>query len=135
MKNLSVLMVAILSIFIFSCKKEKSERFILLTTPTWQADTLFANGQDASGPGQLLEKFKGDAKFNEDGTGEFGKYDGTWSFSPDESRVTINSDSLLLPIVCNINRLTHTSLKITTSVIDANNPTVPINILMTFKAK
>jgi hypothetical protein len=135
MKKVSFLLVIILCAFAFSCKKEKSERFILLTTPTWTADTLFANGVDASGPGLLLEKFKGDAKFREDGTGDFGNYEGTWSFSPDETKITIASDSLQLPIMCNIDRLTKTSLKVTTSVLDIHNPTVPISILMTFKAK
>jgi co-chaperonin GroES (HSP10) len=136
MKNLALLFIISGIILASSCKKdEKSERFILLTTPIWTTDSLLANGQDASGPGQVLEKFKGDAKFREDGTGIFGNYKGKWSFSPDETKVTIMSDSLILPIICKLVELTNLSLKITTAVPDKNNPTVAIDIRMTFKAK
>jgi hypothetical protein len=135
MKKVSFLLIILLCLLAFSCKEKKSERFILLTTPTWASDSLKANGVDASGHGQLLEKFKGDAKFREDGTGVFGKYKGTWSFSPDETRITIASDSLALPIVCNLVELTTLSLKITTAVPDKNNPVISIPIRMTFKAK
>ena len=45
-----------------SCSKDTtSERFKLLTGPVWTTESLLANGIDASGPGQILEKFKGDA--------------------------------------------------------------------------
>lgn len=135
MKKVSYSLVILFCLLALSCKEKKSEQFILLTTPTWTADSLLANGQNASGPGQLLEKFKGDAKFNEDGTGVFGYYKGNWSFSPDETKITIVSDSLLLPIICNIKQLTTQSLKITTAVPDKNNPTIAIAIRMTFKAK
>jgi hypothetical protein len=135
MKKVSFLLIILFCMLVIACKEKKSERFILLTTPTWATDSLLANDADASGPGQLLEKFKGDAKFNEDGTGVFGKYKGTWSFSPDETRITIASDSLVLPIVCNLVELTTLSLKITTAVPDKNNPAISIDIRMTFKAK
>lgn len=135
MKKLSLLFVITAGLLVFSCGKEKkTERFILLTTPVWTSDTLLANGEDASGPGELLEKFNGDAKFSEDGTGVFGDYKGNWSFSTDETKITISSDSLMLPIVCKLIILTTDSLKITTAVPDKVT-FVPINIRMTFSAR
>ncbi len=135
MKKVTYSLIIVFCLLALSCKEKKSEQFILLTTPTWAADSLLANGQNAGGPGQLLENFKGDAKFNENGTGVFGKYEGNWSFSPDETKVTIVSDSLQLPIICNIKQLTTQSLKITTAVPDKNNPLIAIAIRMTFKTK
>jgi hypothetical protein len=135
MKRVSLLLIIFLSILAFAChKKERSERFLLLTTPTWASDSLLANGLDASGPGGFLEKFKGDAKFNDDGTGTFGTYTGDWRFNAPETEVTIITDSLVLPIICNIVELKTSSLKIKTIV--TNNITQePVNIRMTFKAK
>src|SRR5512137_2487367 len=98
MKKVSYLLIIMVCLLAYSCKEKKSERFILLTSHTWTSDSLLANGQDASGTGQLLAAFKGDAKFNEDGTGVFTIYQGTWSFSIDESKVTISTESLLLPV-------------------------------------
>jgi hypothetical protein len=135
MKKLSLFLIILLSLFVFACsKKEKSERFRLLTTPTWVADSLLANRVDASGPGQMLEKFKGDAKFRDDGTGTFGSYTGVWRLSNDESEITIVTDSLVFPIICDIVELKTTSLKITTVVPDKNTQE-PVDIRMTFKAK
>lgn len=136
MKKLVILLTIAAGILVYSCSKDKkSERFILLTTPIWNADSLLADGQDASGPGQLLEDFKGDAKFKEDGTGYFGGFTGEWTLSHDESKLTINTETLLLPITCNIVELTTLSLKITTSVINPVNTSDLIDIRMTFKAK
>jgi hypothetical protein len=136
MKKLSILLVIAAGMLVYSCiKDKKSERFILLTTPVWIADSLLADGVDASGPGQLLENFNGDAKFKEDGTGYFGGYTGEWSFSHDETKLTINTETLLLPITCNIVELTTLSLKITTSVINPVNTSDLIDIRMTFKAR
>jgi hypothetical protein len=136
MKNLALLFIISGIILASSCKKdEKSERFILLTTPIWTTDSLLANSQDASGPGQVLEKFKGDAKFRDDGTGYFGIYKGQWRFNSTETQVTIVTDSLVLPIIANIRLLTADNFKITTAVPDKNNPSISINIRMTFKAK
>jgi hypothetical protein len=135
MKKLSLFLIIVFSLFVFACsKKEKSERFRLLTTPTWVADSLLANRVDASGPGQMLEKFKGDAKFRDDGTGTFGSYTGEWRLSGDESEITIVTDSLVLPIICDIVELKTTSLKITTVVPDKNTQE-PVDIRMTFKVK
>jgi hypothetical protein len=133
MKNLALLFIISGIIFASSCKKDKkSERFILLTTPVWTTDSLLANGQDASKPGQVLAKFKGDAKFKEDGTGYFGIYKGDWRFNPTETQITIRTDSLVLPIVADIKMLTADSLKITTTVPDKNNPLISIAIRMVF---
>jgi len=136
MKKLAYLIMATAFLAVFSCSKDdKSERFKLLTGPIWASDSLLANGIDASLPGGILEKFKGDAKFKEDGTGTFGGYSGQWRFNTDETELTIITDSLPLPIISKIKELTSTSLKITTTVALPAAPTVPINIRMTFKAK
>jgi hypothetical protein len=135
MKKLSLLLLIVFSLFVFACSKtEKSERFKLLTTPSWTSDSLLANKQNAGGPGGLLEKFKGDAKFKDDGTGTFGSYIGQWTFNKTETEITILSDSLTFPVVCNIVELSTNSLKITTVVPDKTT-LAPINIRMTFKAK
>jgi hypothetical protein len=136
MKNLALLAFISACLLIFSCSKEDSiGRFELLTSPTWKTDSLLANGIDASLPGGILEKFKGDAKFEEDGTGYFGKYKGTWRFTDEETKITIVTDSLVLPIVTNIKELTKTSLKVTTIVPNPLDQYNPFNIRMTFKVK
>jgi hypothetical protein len=136
MKKLSLLLVIIAGLLVFSCGKDKkSERFILLTTPVWTTDSLLADGQDASKPGQVLAKFKGDAKFKEDGTGYFGIYKGDWRFNPAETQLTIVTDSLVFPIIADIKMLTTDSLKITTTVPDKNNPLISIAIRMVFISK
>jgi len=119
-----------------SCKKNsQSEPFKLLTGPIWASDSLLANGVDAGGPAGMLENFKGEAKFNEDGTGYFGIYTGTWRFAYNETQIVIKTDFLLLPLTTKIAELTKLSLKITTSFPNPINPSTPINIRMTFKAK
>jgi len=133
-KLLPVFLIAAALVVIACSKTSKSEKFKLLTGPTWTADSLLANGIDASGPGQVLEKFKGDAKFNDDGSGTFGSYEGEWAFNNTETQITILSDSLSFPVVCNIAELKTSSLKITTVVPDKTT-LQPINIRMTFKAK
>ncbi|MCX6301942.1 MAG: hypothetical protein NTW82_07135 [Bacteroidia bacterium] len=136
MKNLALLVFISACLLVFSCNKDdRSERFKLLTEPTWATDSLLANGADGSGSGGVLEKFKGDAKFREDGTGNFGNYKGTWRFNVEETQITIIADSLVLPIVTNIKELTKTSLKITTIVPNPLDQSNPFNIRMTFKAK
>lgn len=132
-----LLMIIAVFLTLTNCSKEdENDRYELLTRPTWATDSLLANGVDASGPGQQLEKFKGTAKFNKDGTGTFGIYKGTWRF-PDKSRtqLVIVTDSLPLPLTTNIVELTETSLKITTQVPDLTGTTGTINIRMTFKAR
>ncbi|HKK40773.1 MAG TPA: hypothetical protein VJ963_00095 [Bacteroidales bacterium] len=134
MKNLVLFIILAGCLLAASCKKEtKSENFKLLTEPYWFSDSLLVNGADASGPGGLLSKFKGEARFNTDYTGTFGVYSGTWRFAANETQLVITTDSLPLPLTTNIVELTTLSLKVTTSfpVIGSD----PINIRMTFKAK
>jgi len=118
MKSYKVLILAsIAAILCFACKKEeeKSERFKLLTGNVWMSDSLLVDGEDASGPGEMLEKFVGKAEFKDDGTGYFGQYVGTWYFSNNEKDITISSPSLAFPLTCRIVELTQTSFKITTN--------------------
>jgi hypothetical protein len=133
MKNLLLcLMISVLILFTGCKKNDSSDRFTMLTSPVWASDSLLANGIDASDPGELLAKFKGDAKFKEDGTGYFGIYQGTWYFAFEETQIVIRTDSLPIPLTTLIKELTKTSLKVTTSYPGALSP---IAIRMTFKAK
>jgi len=135
MRIFLLLLIIAASFLVLTCNKdEHSERFKLLTTPIWTSDSLLANDVEASGPGELLEKFKGDAKFNKDGTGYFGKYTGSWMFAGKETDIVIFSDSLPLPsLITNIEELTDISLKITTGF--PISSTENYRIRMTFKAK
>lgn len=138
MNKVLILGLIIFSLVLVNCSKEeetKNELETILTTPVWRADSLLANGVDASGFGELLEKFKGDARFNKDYTGTFGKYSGTWWLSGDNSSITIKSDSLLIPLTCRIVELVPASFKITTAVPDPTNLSTQIKIRMTFKPK
>ncbi len=134
MKRIFVL-IAVLSTFCcLSCNKEEelSEKFIFLTTPTWQSVDLLVDGEDASGEGQALEKFMGEAKFHKDGTGYFGEYTGTWGFNNNETELVILAQEIGFPLTTVIDELTATSLKIST--IFPSTPE-PLNINMTFTAK
>jgi len=136
MKNLALLMIVTGCIYMASCTKDsQSEAFKLLTGPTWVSDSLLVNRIDASGPDGMLNNFLGEAKFNEDGTGNFGDYTGTWRFSNNETYIVLTSDSLQLPLSAKIAELTAKSLKVTTTYPNPVNPTAPVNIRMTFKAK
>jgi hypothetical protein len=129
MKNIALLLVIIGCFQIFSCSKDpQSEKFLLLTGPVWASDSLLVNGEDASDTGELLENFKGDVKFHEDYTGNFGSYTGKWRFAFNETQIVISSDSLPRPLTAIIAELSQTSLKITTNF-------GTYNIRMTFKAK
>lgn len=132
MKNAAILVILISLGIAVSCSKEKvSERFKLLTAHTWTSDSLLANGADASGPGGMLEAFKGDAAFKADGTGTFGQYSGTWMFTDNEANLAITSPDLPFALTTHIVELTRTSLKVTFTY-----PSVPpANIRMTFKPK
>lgn len=138
MRNLMLFLIIASMLALTNCSKDDSDdRYELLTNPSWASDSLLVNGFDASGPGQQLEKFKGSAKFNKDGSGTFGVYKGTWRF-PDKTRTTlvIVTDSLPFPLTTNIVELTDKSLKITTQVPDLTGMTGGnLNIRMTFKAK
>lgn len=119
-----------------SCSKETQEdRFEILTGRLWQTDSLLVDGQDASQPGQILHKFKGEARFNRDATGTFGQYTGTWRFTNNRTALEIKTDSLPIPLLANIWELSTSSLKITTAYPSATNPNVDMKIRMTFKAK
>jgi len=132
MKNFAILLIISGCLYFSSCKKDsQSESFKLLTGSVWVSDSLLANGVDAGGAGGLLENFKGEARFNEDYTGSFGSYTGTWRFSQNETQIVITTNTLPVPLATQIAELTNISLKITTSY-----PTVPPTYLrMTFKAK
>jgi hypothetical protein len=136
MKNLVSLLIITGCLFITSCKDKESDRFRFLTDAIWEAESLLANGVDATGPDGILKNFVGDAKFNTDGTGTFGTYTGTWMFDSNETKLIITSTSLPIPITLNIIELTSTSLKVQGAIPDPQNLTGPfINIEMTFRAK
>ena len=136
MKNLSLLLLMAGLFFATGCKKDSgSERFSLLTSHVWLTDDLLADGVDASGPGQILEKFKGEVKFNEDGSGYFGQYDGTWRFVYDETSLVIESVDLPVPLTTYIDELTKLSLKVSFNYPNQVDPTNPLDIIMTFIPK
>ncbi len=126
-------------LFLAACDKEEetSDRFTLLTGATWQSDSLLINGGDASGPGEMLEDFRGTAHFREDYTGTFGNYEGSWDFAQNETELIIRSDSLPIPMLSTkIQELTRESLKVTTSFPDLQNPSGPaLQIRLTFTAE
>jgi hypothetical protein len=98
MKNVFLLFVIVSSIILFTCKKDElSERYKFLTGTVWQSDSMLANDIDASGPLGLLENFKGEAKFNTDGTGRFGIYTGKWTLAYNDTQIIIETDSLPIP--------------------------------------
>jgi hypothetical protein len=132
MKRPLLLLLTVLVVLALSCNKDKtSERFKLLTSHTWTSDSLLADGVDASGPGQILEKFRGDVRFNEDGTGTFGQYTGTWSFADNEANLAIDSPDLPFPLTTHIVELKVSSLKVTFTYPGATL----IDVRMTFKPK
>lgn len=135
MRNFLILLILSGCFVISSCKEKDSERFSFLTGVTWVTDSLIANGQDASEPGQLLADFKGEAKFNEDGTGSFGNYTGEWNFSSSETQLVIKSNSLAIPVIADIKELTSVSLKLTAVLPNQQDLMNPHRIRMTFKAK
>lgn len=140
MKHLFLIFSVLAAMTIFtSCDKEDdtSERFQLLTGVVWESDSLLVNGADASGEGQMLEDFRGEARFREDFTGTFGSYEGTWKFAQDETELVIQSDSLPIPMLSTkIQELTGESLKVTTSFPDFQNPGGPaLQIRLTFTAQ
>ena len=70
MKKLLLLLFTAVAI-ISSCKEKESDRFIFLTGTVWTPVSLMADGVM---PETLPVNFKGDARFNKDGTGTFGTY-------------------------------------------------------------
>lgn len=136
MKRIALFVTITVCLLFSSCSKDKeSDRFKFLTTPTWITEQLLVNGVSADGPGELLEGFKGDAKFNKDGTGSFGSYTGTWSFSSDESQLIITTPDLPIPVITNIIQITASRLEVTTVFPNQADPPNPYNITMVFRAK
>jgi len=130
-KYLSLVLLGLVVIFSSRSKEKVSEQFTLLTDHVWTSDSLLANGVDASGQGQVLEFFKGDAIFNEDGTGTFGQYSGNWLFADNETSLAITSPDLPFALSTHIEELTALSLKV--SFVYPGVTTVSIR--MTFKPK
>ena len=136
MKNFGIGLIMISLVVLITCKdkeKEDSSRFLMLTSTAWLSDSLLVDGKDASGPGHFLEKFKGDMKFNKDGTGSFGEYSGTWIFSLNETELVIITESLAFPLTTKIIELSPSSLKITTGFPVIGS--AELKIRMTFKPK
>ena len=131
------LLISVTSVFVISCKKKEvpSDNLNLLTSHIWKSDSLLADGVDESGSGGMLEMFKGDTKFNDDGSGYVGDINGTWSFSDNEKSIVITSDSLQFPVTTNIEELTEQSLKLTTSFPKDSTLTVFFAVRMTFIPK
>ena len=136
MKKLLVLILTITGLIAFSCDDtDVTANFSNLTSNIWAADSLLANGVNAGGPGELLEDFNGILLFNEDGTGTFGVYEGSWYFAYEETQMVLSSDSLIMPLTAIIEELTGVSLKMTTVFPNTIYPDNPTNIRMTFKAE
>lgn len=136
MKNLVLSIMLVSCLNLVSCKKETtSERYNFLTGVSWLSDSLLANGEEAGGEGQLLEKFKGEANFYKNGTGVFGTYTGTWTLAYDDTQILIKADSIAIRLTTQIVELTATSLKITTEYPNLILPDEPIKIRMTFNSK
>jgi hypothetical protein len=137
MKNLALLVI-LSGLILSACSKKEPEgsvNFVRLTGHVWSSDSLLVNMADASGPGQMLEKFKGDMKFEKGGTGTFGQYSGTWWFSDNETNIVIVAPELTGPLTANIVVLSASSLKITTTFPNLADLNHPFNIRMTFKPK
>ena len=132
MKNIVPWLLITVLVCATSCKEKTSERFDLLTSHAWTSDSLLADGVDASGVGELLEKFKGDIVFRVDGSGTFGQYTGTWMFVDNQTNLVIESPELAAALTTHIVELTNTSLKVTFvyPTLEGNK-----NIRMTFKPK
>ncbi len=138
MKQLGVLMLFLSVLVIVSCDKDEdevSDRFRFLTSVDWESDSLLVNGMEAGGDGQMLENFRGTARFNEDGTGSFGGITGTWAFSQDETELIINTEELPFALTTKIIELTASSLKVTANFPNPLNPVDQLKIRMTFKAQ
>ncbi len=136
MKKLLVVILTVTGLIAFSCDDiDVTANFSNLTSNIWAADSLLANGVNAGGPGELLEDFNGILLFNEDGTGTFGVYEGSWYFAYEETQIVLSSDSLIMPLTAIIEELTGVSLKMTTVFPNINYPDNPTNIRMTFKAE
>jgi|GEM_PF-161644 len=136
-KKISYLLIAIFSVAILTvgCEEEKDTPFTLLTGPVWVSDSLLVNGMDASGPGQLLAGFKGEARFLKDGTGSFTNFTGTWRFAQNDTQLIITSPAFPVPITTIIEELSRSNLKISTEVPHPLLPGTTMRVRMTFKSR
>ena len=138
-KRFIILIIPIIfCVIIISCEEtteDENRNTELLTSHIWLSDSLLAGGEEEGGPGDLLEKFAGETKFDKDGTGTIGQYEGTWQFNDDETLLIITSDSLPAAVTTIINELTEISLKVSTIFPINNDPTNLIGIRMTFVPK
>jgi len=135
--RLFTLLAAVILIVSSCSKKDDSQRFKLLTGHIWESDELLVDGVDESGAGMLLEEFVGDAHFKTDGTGTFGQYTGTWSFSNNETKITIASPALMngLRVTLNIEELTSEVFAISTTLPIKLDPANPNLVELSFTAK
>ncbi|MFO7977975.1 MAG: hypothetical protein R6U64_04890 [Bacteroidales bacterium] len=135
MNKLVFLLFPALLVLFFACEDDDSSRLELLTTPVWVSDSLLINGTGAGGAGQMLEDFNGEVDFQTDGTVYLGTEPGTWSFLANETQLMLESPELPVPLVLNIIELTETSLKVSTTIPNPENPEESYQIRMTFLAK
>lgn len=139
MKHYKILtLLALLCCLNLGCKKDeeaKSKNLILLTETIWTSQTLEANGVDASGPGEFLEDFVGDAIFDEDGSGTLGSLTGSWRFASNETQIIITAEQLAIPVTMNIVELSETRIELTTSVPNPANPLTLVDIRMVYVPK
>lgn len=141
MKTIQYLFILsfLIGICFSACEKEKeneqSSGTNLLTSHVWISDSLLADGNEAGGQGDILYGFSGETKFNEDGTGYVGIYEGTWDLSKDGAVLTIDSDSLPAVVSAVVKELTESSLKITTTFPSQTLPIHLYQIRMTFIPK
>jgi hypothetical protein len=139
MRRIYIFSILILAIaVVIGCKKEDptDAYFDLLTAHIWTADSLLADGVEAGGDGQLLERFNGDTKFNTDGTGYVGEIAGLWEFTETKTSLIITSDSLPASVQASIAELTSLSLKLTTAFpVLVDSTYVPVAVRMCFVPK
>lgn len=136
MRNIICISFITIALLLTACSKEKeSERFRLLTTPVWVSESILVNGVKPEGDWDFLNEFTGEAKFNKDGTGYFGSYTGEWRFNEAETEITIVPAAIGLPIITEIIELTSTTLKISPTIPNPQNPQESADIIMIFKAK
>ncbi|MDX9928755.1 MAG: hypothetical protein RBS37_02775 [Bacteroidales bacterium] len=131
----SVVLVLLVTVFTGCSKDDETERFKLLTGITWESDELLVDGEDESGTGQLLAFLVGDAKFNKDGSGTFGLYEGTWYFTNNETQITIFTPSLGVPLTTTIVELTNQKFRISTLFPIKGDQENPNLIEISFRAK
>lgn len=140
MKHIIIVLIILSGFIYFSCEKEpendeRANYTELLTSHTWLSDSLLADGIEASDSGEILEKFAGETKFNTDGTGTIGQYEGEWRFNEEKTQIIITADSLQSAVTTIIREITETSLKVTTAFPKTDGTSGFLMIRMTFIPK